>query len=231
LGVQMTVNKSYLNALEKLIGVLLVLTGFGFWSLLTIQRERGELAGDLKVSTFLLCAGAVLVWLGFTCLFSKQRPHEGAQHGEFNHYLFKLRRPIEFCAAVGLILTVLRAIALLHGAECVPAGLEWALFSAPVLIGLFQLRILTPGASQCGPFPDDVVRRWSSRTRKLVRLLLQIGWLGYPAGALFWGFRGLTPWTERMSVRFAALTLISLLYASQVLVLHLGQMRRTGTEG
>lgn len=221
-------NKSFLSALGTLIGVLLVLVGIAFLLLVLLLRVRGELAGDIKVSTLLFCVGVILIWVGCTFLFSSQRPHESVCCSENDRYILTLRGPVEFGALVGLILSVIQATAVLYGADWVPARTLWAVDAAPVLIGLFALRILKPGAFQSGVFRDDVISRWSVPTRKLVSLLLRIGWLGYLVILLTWsGLQDLVPWTEHVSVRFTARMLISLLYASQVVVLHFGQTRPT----
>jgi hypothetical protein len=213
--------------IEKLVGFLLGLVGLAFLVLLTFLKLGGELAGDTKVSAFLLIAGATSICVGCTWLFSKQRPHAPVRLYDYDRYLFGLRRPVEFVAAGGLILTGIRATGLLVGADAVPRKLLWVLAFSPVLIGLFALRILPPpDAPQSGLFPGDLVSMWSAPTRRMVVLLMRIGWLGYPAMLLVWpGIHDLAPWTEGVSVQFAASILIALLYASQVLLLHFGKMR------
>lgn len=214
--------------LDRLFGVLIALVGLAFLALLALLRTNGELAGDLKVSAFLFCAGAILLCIAGKWLLSRQRTDESVQvpHDQCDHHLLSLRRLVEFCAAVGCALTGARAVALLYGGDWVPRSMLWALASAPVLIGLFTLRILTPGAFQSGLFPNDVVRRWPGFTRGLLKLLLRIGLLGYPAIALVWpDVQDLATWAKRVTVQAFASIFITLLYASQVVVLHYGRMR------
>jgi hypothetical protein len=213
---------------EKLVAFLLALTGLAFLALLTFVKVRGDLAGEAKVSAFLLITGAILISIGCSWLFSKQRTNAPARLYDYNRYLFRLRRHVEFVAAAGLIFTAIRAMALLGGADWVPRGGLLVLAWTPVLVGLFALRVLPSGAFQSGLFPDDLVSRWSVPTRKTVILLIRIGWFGYPALLLVSpGFHDLAPWTEGVNVQFAASVLISLLYASQVMVLHFGKTRPT----
>jgi small-conductance mechanosensitive channel len=219
----MSSKRNSLNMLDKAFGVLLVLVGLVFLSLLTLLKLSGELAGDLKVSTFFLCTGAIFVWIGCMWFFSKPQPHAPRPQDKNDRYLLRLRRPVEFGAAVGLMLMGMRAVALLYGADWVPTSALWALVLAPVLIERLALRILRPGL-----FSDYIVSRWSAPTRRLVDLLLRIVWVaGFPAMLLALpGIQDLVAWTGRISVQFVASTFISLLYASQVLVLHFGQVRQ-----
>jgi hypothetical protein len=212
---------------EKLVAFLLGLVGLAFLVLLAFLKLHGELAGDTRASAFLLIVGATLICVGCTWLFSKQGPHAPAHRYDYGRYLFSLRRPVEFVAAGGLMLSGIRATALLlEGADALPRTLWLVLAFAPVLIGLFALRILPPDASQSGLFPADLVSTWSASTRRTVVLLMRIGWLGYPAMLLVWpGFHDLAPWTQGVSIQFTASVLIALLYASQVLVLHSGKVR------
>lgn len=210
---------------ENLIAFLLGLVGLAFLVLLTFLKLHGELAGDTKASAFLLIVGATLICVGCIWLFSKQRPHAPAHRYDYGRYLFMLRRPVEFVAAIGLMLTVIRGTALLFGSDAVLRRLWWVLAFTPVLIGLFALKILPPDASQSDLFPADVVSTWSAPTRRTVVLLMRIGWLGYPAMLLVWpGFHDLAPWIGGVSTQFAASVLIAVLYASQVLVLHFSKV-------
>ena len=213
---------------ERFVAASLILVGLAFFSLLAFLRVRGALAGDLKVSAFLLCTGALLMCVGCTWLLSTPQPltsvHDHAR--EPGQSLLGLRRPVEWITAAGLVFTAVHAAAILCGRNWVPTIALWALFSAPVLIGLFALRILKPGAFQSGLFPDHLVSSWSGLTRDFVNLLLRIGWLGYPALIIVWpGFQNLVVWNTFASVQFIATILIVMLYASQLFALHFGQKR------
>ena len=214
---------------DKFVGAFATFVGLACLLLLTALRVRGELAGDVKISAFLLCTGALLVWIGCTWLFSKCRSDETAHPAKYDRYLpvlLKVRPLVEFCAAVGLILVGARAIALLSGVDWMAPQELRVLISAPILIGLFALRILPPGAFQSGLFSENTVSRWSAPTRQVISLLIRVGWLGYPAIALASpSFRDFVPWTERTSVQFGASIFILLLYVSQILILHFGQTR------
>lgn len=223
------------SLLEKLIGVLLALVGFAFLALLIFLDSRGELIGYLKVWIFLFCIGAGLIWIGCLYFFSRPEPLGPIPREDPDRclpYLLRLRPIVEFLAVVGVVVAAVQAAGLLYVAGLVPTREGQILASAPVLIGMFALRVLIPGAFQTGVFPDEVLRRWSGTTKTLVRLLVQVGWLGYPAILAAWlGFRNLAWWPERPAVQFASSILICLLYASQVVVLHFGKTRqvRNGT--
>lgn len=87
---------------EKVIALLLALVGVAFLVLPTFLQLRGELAGDMKVSAFLLIVGGALIWLGGAWRFSKPRPRAPGRLCDFDRYLFRLRRPVEFAAQTHL---------------------------------------------------------------------------------------------------------------------------------
>jgi len=207
---------------DKLIGSLIAVAGMAFLILLIFLRVSGQLIGDIKVSLFFLCTGGVLVWIGCAWLFSKPEPQQELEEHNYDCYFLKLRRPVEWGAAVGMLLTLIRASSLLYGVDLMPTKATWAFVATPILIGGLTLRILKPGAFQSGVFPAEVVSRWSVATRKVVNVLVRVGWLGYPGIALAWPD---TPWAGHIGVQIVASILISLLYASQVLVLHFGETR------
>jgi hypothetical protein len=97
---------------------------------------------------------------------------------------------------------------------------------APFATGLLTVEILAPGAYRYNPFASDVWDRWSQGTRFVVKTILRIGWFGKIAAlAVLFHLHIEVLGASRLVAEVVASSLISLLYASQVLVLHFGQIR------
>ncbi len=192
-----------------------------------LVRVTGDLPADeIKASAFLLCAGVILVCIGCAWLFSKPRGDETEPSGQPDHYLpvlLKMRPFVERGAVAGMILIGIHAVALLFGVDWLTTTQFRALISVPLLILLFTLRIAPRGPLLLS---YDIVSRWSAATRIAVILVIRTGWLGYLAIALVWpSLPYFAHLAERPSVRFVASCFIFLLYASQILILHFGEIR------
>jgi hypothetical protein len=168
----------------------------------------------------------VLLWIGGNWLISRPEQSTANQPNNLDQYLVKLRGAAEFIAATGCVLMFTHALAICAGWSWLPTSVLSTFVAMPIVIGLFAVRVLMPGAFQSSLFPDVTIARWSRATRLCVNTLLRIGWLGYLAIPAAWPhFDALTPSAWRPEVQALASTLIALLYASQLLILHFGRIR------
>jgi hypothetical protein len=212
--------------LEKLTGMLLVLVGFGFLALFAYLKLTGQLSGDLKVSAFMLAVGVTLVWIGYRFLRSNADESNTSRSNSAVVNLAGLRLTAEILAAIGSIVMLVRGICVMSGISWPPEPALYILLVAPVLIGQIILRALKPGALRYGVFRPEIIERWSTGTRRLISLLLRVGWLGYIAIPLAWpdiGARLPVSWAP--TVQVIACCLISGLYATQAFMLHFGNRR------
>ncbi len=225
----MSTENNKLHLLTQITGGFLCLVGLGFITLLVALKLGGWLAGDLKVSAFLLAAGVLLASIGGGWLLSKPEPSGADQRYNLDgldRFLLRLRRPAEVVAAAGSILFFSIGVAVFAGWTWPSGPVLSSLLLGPIVIGLFTLRILIPGAFQSGLFPGGVVEGWSAAGRICVNALLRLGWLGYLAIFSAWpALDALTPPKWRAIKEGLSSILIGLLYASQVLVLHIGRLR------
>jgi hypothetical protein len=210
------------------MGILLLLVGLAFLVLLAALKHGEQLAGDLKVSAFMLCVAAILIWTGSRFLKPSPESLPIKRQDNLGPHLLRLRPAAELMAALGCLLLLCRIVSTFAGFLWPPEPLFVGLLAGPVVIGLFALRILVPGAFQSSVFPSGLVKTWSKNTRRLVNLVLQAGWLGYFAIPLAWcGLDAHIPGPWGRVLQLVACLLISVLYASQTLVLHLGDMRNS----
>jgi hypothetical protein len=213
---------------DQIIGICLALVGLGFLVLLVALKHGRQLAGDLKVSVFIFGCGVALIWTGSNFLMSSPEEPKVARRNSLERILVRLRPGGELLAAIGCVLMLSRIIALLRGAAWPPEALLEGLLVGPVVVGLFTLKILMPGAFQTGLFPHPVVQNWSANIRHLLDILLRVGWLGYfaiPLALPDVGAHIPAPW--RGIAQIVACSLIFILYASQLVVLRFGAIRRS----
>lgn len=212
--------------MSRVTGAFLVVAGAGFLLLYVKLRTDGELVGDVGVSGFMLGFGSLLILVGSG--FLRSRPERPGGHGgdPASRYLFKLRPIFELLAAIGGVFMIGHVLAMCLGVSWPSRTALWFLVMAPIAPGLLTLRILAPHAFQEGLFTDDVLVGWNAPTRVFVNILLRIGWAGYFGIALAWAdLDGLVPRACAHPLRILACSTISVLYASQVLVLHFGRTR------
>lgn len=215
------------RVLEQLIGALLVLVGLAFFVLLAVLKHGGQLTGDLRVSGLMSGSGAVLIWTGYRFLTANSEQPKTARQKNFDLFPLKLRSPGELIAAAGCVLMVCRIVSVLSGAPWPSGSLFEAALVAPVVIGLFALKLWVPAAFQSSLFPDVVAQKWSPIIRQLLSILIRVGWLGYPAIFLAWpDVASHIPVSARIFTDVIAYSAICLLYASQIVVLHFGNMRQ-----
>jgi hypothetical protein len=221
--------------LSRIVGVSLLLVGVGFFVLFAVvatsvaPSEAWKLSQYLSMALFMVGFGASLVWIGWT--FLRPEPQREAEleldrWPDLERSLVKCRPMVQFFAAAGCGLVLAHAIGLCTGFRWPSADLAWILSIAPVATGLLTLGIVAPGGSPSGPFANDVWNRWSPGTRFVAKMILRIGWLGNIAvlAALFHLHLGVLKSWE-LTTEIAASLLISLLYASQVLLIHFGRIR------
>jgi hypothetical protein len=96
-----------------------------------------------------------------------------------------------------------------------------------VVMAWFINRISAGDTFPSRPFRQSAFARRSRTARMLVNLVVRVGWFGHWAMLLYW-FRAdvLLTGAWALTLRVAVSLLISLLYASQVLVLHFGNLRQ-----
>jgi hypothetical protein len=219
---------------SRLIGLLLGAIGLGFIGLFLFLRIHGELSGDFKISAVMVGCGVGLIWISLSWLMSKQVPTSIEPNDKFerNEYVaihwLKLRRPGEIIAGVGCAAMLSHAIAISTHTGGLPNWLLGIVIGTPVVLAWFVAHILVPGAFPSEMYPDSVLLRMSVITRFFVNVLTRAGWFGY-VGILFIWFRlqyVFSPYWRLTSEVFASI-LISLLFASQLLMLHYGQLRKT----
>jgi hypothetical protein len=224
----MRVNLAYNMArrLEQLAGTLLVLVGFGFFALFAYVKLTGLLSGDLKVSAFMLAAGLTLLWVGYRFLRSDGDESSTKRSENSLSNLTRLHFTAETVTAVGCIAMLWRGICVMIRVSWPSEPVLYILLIAPVLIGQIILKALKPGALRNGVFPPAMIERWSNGTRRLVSLLLRLGWLGYIAIPLAWpDVSARLPAAWAPAVQVTACCLISGLYATQTFMLHFGERR------
>lgn len=216
-------------SLSKVVGTFLCLIGLGFIVLLVRLRVVGLLTGDIKVSVVMIGFAALLLWVGTSWLLSsgKQEAQRSADtvRPSLTGPLLKLRRPVEIIAAAGSALMVFQIIALIVDIDAYPTWLLSILVLAPVPVAWFIVRISAADAFPRRALPQDGLADWSRTARLLVPLLVRIGWFGYAAMLLYW-FRvdAILPGRLALAARILISLLIALLYASQVLILHFGDV-------
>lgn len=217
------------HLLSCTVGTFLVLIGLVFvvFTVVFATSASRRLPGYVQGALFGLAFGIALVWIGWTFLRLKpERERKAGMREWLDIRLLAYRRELELLAATACGLMLARVAALCVGVDWPPAGLLWALTSAPAAIGLLTLKILAPGAFQSGLFANEAWHRWSPGARLVVQMVLRVGWIGYVAAFLAMldlctGAFG--RW--RPAAQIVASSLVSLLYASHVLVLHFGRVR------
>ena len=230
---QMSTENNNSPIMDQIIGVLLCLAGLAFIALLIMLKLGGQLAGDLKASGFLFSTGVALLWIGGRWVIScPERQPTANQQKNLGQFLVKLRGAAESIAALGCVLMLARAVAICGGWRWPPTSLLSVLVATPIVIGLFTVRILVPGAFQSSPFSDVTIALWSSATRLCMNTLLRTGWVGYFAIPVAWPyFHALVPSAWRPAIQVLASVLLSVLYASQLLTLHFGRIRTPAASG
>jgi hypothetical protein len=215
----------------KAIGTLLCLAGLGFAGLLVWVRSSGLLAGDIKVPAVMVGCAGLLLWIGSAWLLPKrqsaaQPPLEPTEPA-LTRLLLKGRYSVEILAAAGSVLMLCHAVALLLNLDELPRWLFSYVVLAPVVVAWFINRLSAGDQMPSRPFRQSAFARRSRTARMLVHVLMRVGWFGYLAMLLYW-FRTDVLLTGRwaLTVRVAFSLLISLLYASQVLVLDFGNVRQ-----
>ena len=224
----MRVNTTYTMArrLEQLIGIFLASVGIGFIVLFAYVELRGQLAGDVKVSAFMLTAGAALVWIGYR--FLKSNPDEAKTRRSISAFLNSPRLILigEVMAVAGCVAMLLRGICSIFGISWPPEPAFYIFLVGPVLVGQIVLKALKPGALQNGVVPPEVAAGWSAGARFLLSSALRLGWLGYIAIPFAWpSISARLPLSWSLAVQLLACCLISVLYATQTFMLHFGDRR------
>lgn len=212
--------------ISRAIGVLLVLVGIGFVALFVLLKLGGALSGDWQVSAFMLASGAVLMYVGTSFLGPPAQAPRPRQRDNLEPTLLKLRPVTEVLAGAGCALMSVHAVAAYVGIPWPGAQMLRILIVGPIVIGLFALRILVPGAFRTGVFSSELVNGWRAGTRIAMNGLLWSGWLGYLAIPVVWpDIKGYIPRPWQSATEGTASLMIAVLYASQVLILHWGRMR------
>jgi hypothetical protein len=181
----------------------------------------------LWLALFMVGFGALLVWIGWTYLRPEPQHEVMAERwSDVERWVVKSRRAVELLAATGCGLMLAHAIALCSGVRWPSAALVWIVSIAPVFTGLLTLGIVAPGAYRYNPLASEAWDRWSPGNRFVVKMILRIGWLGNIAVlATLYHLHMNVLGPLRLAAEVMASALILLLYASQVLVLHFGQIR------
>jgi hypothetical protein len=213
-----------------IVGTSLVLVGSGWivgLAVLLAHSETWGAPGYLLGTVFMFGLGALLIWIGWTFLRPDQeREEKFNKWRNLGRFLVKCRRTIEFLAEIGCGLMLGHAIALFLDTDWPSTAWLSILIRAPIGIGLLTLGLLAPTAYRSGPFETDVWIRWSAGMRFFMKMFLRVAWTGYLIAlwdALDVHIRTLARWHE--STQIVSTLLVSLLYASQVVVLHFGRIR------
>ncbi len=170
---------------------------------------------------------AILIWTGYG--FLRVDPHgpKAQKQDSLTPQVLRFRTAVEVIAATGCILLWCHIVFALSGRFWPPEPVFTVLLVGPVMIGHIVVRMLVPGAFQFGVFPTELTERWSGSTRRLITCFLRVGWLGYIAILLAWpdiNVRMPVPWGR--NVEMISCFVISILYATQVVVLHFGDLRK-----
>ena len=211
--------------LDKVFAAFFLLIGTVFWLFLIWIGFGDPVPGQAQAAAILFCIGAVFLYIGYRWLPTEQ-PHRLVWQAEWDLHLLVFRRPAEYLAVLGIILAAVRAGTLVLGSDLITGKVLLTLSWAPVLIGLLLVRILRVGGYRPGVFSDDLLLGWPRRARIAVSLFLRIGSLGYLAicGTMISPLES-TTWLGSVGVQVMLSLLLCLLYASQLLILHLGNMR------
>jgi len=215
---------------NTIVGTCLLVVGLAFLVLLGVLRYGGQLAGDVKVSAFMLGVAGVLMWCGCGFLRTCHDGHisEG-RAGVGASVLLGLRISAEVAAALGCMSMLAHVAFMVIGCSWPPRPVFISLLVGPVVIGQTILRVLAPDAFEVGVFPRELVEGWSTAARRVVTLFLRVGWLGYIAIPLAWpGVSARIPAQWGRAIEIIGDSLISALYASQVLMLHFGAAEERG---
>lgn len=220
--------------MSRVIGLFLCAIGLGFIGLFLFLKARGELSGDVKVSAVMVSCGVGLIWISSNWLISRPlrtrtEPNETIERrGIANSYWLKLRRPGEVIAATGCAAMLANAATICTHAGGLPNWLLAIILGTAVVLAWLILRILVPGAFPSDLFPEAMLLRMSTIGRFLINLLMSAGWCGYVGILFIWfHFDVFLPPYWRVPSEILASALVSLLFASQLLLLHYGQFRQT----
>lgn len=220
------------NLFDKLIGSWLMLVGLALWVFLVLFVSASDLSGSivLQVAAVLFCTGTAFVWIGYRWVRPKLRTDDLPSRDHQDRYfpiLFKLRGVVKYAAVIGVALTAAHVAGLPFTESWIPASGLLVLIWSPLLIERFTSRILHPLVHEKGLFPEDTVSRWSTPTRIILSVMLRILWPSYVVFLILnlGPVRPWFPWAQHTYIQFVGWCIISLVYTSQVLVLHLGWMR------
>jgi len=216
------------RALSRIVGTLLIFAGLTFVAFVVglAMSDSRKLPGHLTGVLFMLGSGTLLVWAGWS--FLRPEREDGGNVGQWPRFGAPAagRPVVELLAMSGCGLMLAHAVALSTGSSWPPAPLLLVLVTAPVGTGLLTLWILVPGAFRSGLFANDVWGRWHRGAHLVVKTVLTVGWAGYlaiPLAVLDLYADALSPWYPGAQILVSSL--ISVLYASQVLALHYGRLR------
>lgn len=214
-----------------IVGFLLVFAGIGYFVLLAVALTVfGPWTGHLEVPAFMFGFGVLLIWAGHSFLKPKRATGPRANPGlDLDLIFVKYRRIPELFAVAGCGLTLACAAAGSVGMRWPSRVPLWILIGGPVGIGLLSTRILVALPLRSVPFTGNPSSRWPSGVRFAARTALRVGWFGYFAVFFFaFDIASLVPDHWRLAAQIAAFSLTALLYASQAVELHFGNVRQLG---
>lgn len=221
---------------EKFIGSWLMLAGLCLWAYLIFFIYENSISWEisdnvvLNVIIILFCTGGAFVWIGYRWLFPKQRNDNQLPPNQKNRYLpilLRLCRAVKYVGALGMALAAAHAACLLFAESFISRSGLLVLMWSPLLVWRFTSQVLHPIAHEKGLIPEETLNRWSASTRMILTVLLRIVWPSYAAFLVFDSapFRLLFSWVQYPPIQSVGWSIISLIYASQVFVLHFGWMR------
>jgi hypothetical protein len=213
------------------VGTILALIGLaliGLGIILVLPHETYSLS-YLQGGLFAIIFGAMLTWVGWRFFVRETDAHwySDIRSGSYG-LLLRGRRLVALLAAGSGILMFGHALAILIGRQWPPQLLLWSLLRAPVIFGPITFMVLAPDVLEEGLFARETWSRWSPTTRRLLRLTVRVGWMGYiPALWVIFRLPGVMPKNLEPGGHVIASMAISILYASQALLLCYGRLRES----
>jgi hypothetical protein len=224
-------NSRTAHLISRGLGALLALLGLLFLALgvvLIFLRDAQELT-YLQGGLFAIVLGATLVWAGWR-LYVRVPNGQGYPDARSALHVLLLgcRGVVEVLGTAGCALMLAHALALSMGSKWPPDFLFWALIRAPVVFGLITFALMAPDVLEEGVFPHGRWSRWSPITRQLLLIIVRVGWLGYiPVLWVIFHVPGIQSPTWERGAQITASIAVSVLYASQVVILRFGRLKES----
>jgi hypothetical protein len=97
----MRTSEVHVRLLARLADGLLCLAGLSFIILLICLKIRGQLSAEVRISTFMIGCGGILLWLGASGFSTKAGSTTADPRPGLDRFWLSLRRSVEALAALG----------------------------------------------------------------------------------------------------------------------------------